>query len=474
MPEANVWRQGTGSPSRQKRLSIMGRLYKIGFSSFRTVFVSHRVTPSMATTAAAATSHSLHDHCLAMATRARRAAIDLADVPSESKAACLRAAAAGIRRDAAAILAANAVDVAAAPAFGLTPAQIDRLLLDAARIEGIAAGVEAVASQPDPVGEVIGEETRPSGLVVRKVRVPLGVIFFVYESRPNVTADAAAVALASGNAIILRGGKEAAHSSRRIIDSMRGAIAASGLPIDAVQLVDVADREAVGEFLGMDDLIDIAIPRGGEALIRRVCSEARMPVLKHFTGNCHVYVDRAADLAMAETITVNAKCQRMGVCNAAESLLVHRDVAMAFLPMMAASLAARGVEIVGDETTRKVVPAAGIATQADWATEFLGPKISVAVVDSLDAAIDHVNRYGSRHTDAIVTADADAARRFASRVDTACVMVNASTRFNDGGELGLGAEIGISTDKLHARGPCGTRELTTYKYVVTGTGHIRS
>jgi glutamate-5-semialdehyde dehydrogenase len=427
----------------------------------------------MSMTSASSPAASLHDHCRAIATRARAAAIDLADAASEQKAACLRAAAARIRRDSAAILAANALDVAAAPSFGLTPAQIDRLLLDEKRVEGIAAGVEAVASQPDPVGEVLGEETRPGGLVVRKVRVPLGVVFFVYESRPNVTADAAAVSFASGNAIILRGGKEAAHSNRRIVESVRAAIAESGLPVDAVQLVDVADRQAVGEFLAMDDLIDIAIPRGGEALIRRVCSEARMPVLKHFTGNCHVYVDKAADLDMAEAITVNAKCQRLGVCNAAESLLVHRGVADAFLPRIAAALAARSVEVVGDEATRTLVPAAGVATEADWGTEYLGPKISVAVVDSLDAAIDHINRYGSRHTDAIVTGDAGTARRFASRVDTACVMVNASTRFNDGGELGLGAEIGISTDKLHARGPCGTRELTTYKYIVTGTGHVR-
>ena len=428
----------------------------------------------MAMTSASLRADSLHDHCRGMASRARRAAVDLADATGEQKAACLRVAAARIRRDAAEILAANALDVAAAPSFGLTPAQIDRLLLDAQRVEGIASAVEAVASQPDPIGEVLGEETRPSGLVVRKVRVPLGVVFFVYERRPMVTADAAAVALASGNAIILRGGKEAAHSSRRIVESVRAAIAESGLPVDAVQLVDVADRQAVGEFLSMDDLIDIAIPRGGEALIRRVCSEARMPVLKHFTGNCHIYVDKAANLDMAETITVNAKCQRMGVCNAAESLLVHHDVAKDFLPRIATALAARGVELAGDEATRKLIPEAGVATEADWGTEYLGPKISVAVVESLDAAIDHINRFGSRHTDAILTADPEAARRFASRVDTACVMINASTRFNDGGELGLGAEIGISTDKLHARGPCGTRELTTYKYIVTGTGHIRS
>jgi glutamate-5-semialdehyde dehydrogenase len=416
----------------------------------------------------------LADHCRDIADRARRAAIELAGVPSDRKAACLRAAAACIRADAEAILAANRLDLAAAPGFGLSAAAIDRLTLDLNRIGAIAAGVEAVAALPDPVGEVLEESTRPSGLLVRKIRVPLGVVFFIYESRPNVTADAAAVALAAGNAIILRGGKEAAHSSGRIVESVRRAIVEGGLPIDCVQLVDTPDRTAVGAFLQMDDLIDIVIPRGGEALIRRVCSEARMPVLKHFTGNCHVYVDKAADLAMAKAITVNAKCQRMGVCNAAESLLVHADVAAAFLPDVAAALGSQGVEIVGDEAVRAVVPAAGAATEADWATEFLGPKISVAVVESLDAAIDHVNRYGSRHTDAIVTSDRAAAERFAARVDAAAVMINASTRFNDGGELGLGAEIGISTDKLHARGPCGTKELTTYKFIVTGTGQVRS
>ena len=418
--------------------------------------------------------NTLASQCRDTATRARTSAIELASVPAAAKAAGLRAAAARIRTDVDAILAANALDIAAAPGFGLTAAAIDRLTLDAKRVEGIAAGVEAVADLPDPVGEVLEETTRPNGLVVKKIRVPLGVVFFIYESRPNVTADAAAVALAAGNAIILRGGKEAAHSSARIVESMRAAIAASGLPTDCVQLVDTPDREAVGEFLKMDDLIDIVIPRGGEALIRRVCSEARMPVLKHFTGNCHVYVDKAADLAMAKAITVNAKCQRMGVCNAAESLLVHKDVADRFLPEVAGALADFHVEIVGDEATRRLVPAASPATEADWATEYLGPKISVAVVDSVDAAIEHVNRYGSRHTDSIVTGDRTAADRFTSRVDTAVVMVNASTRFNDGGELGLGAEIGISTDKLHARGPCGTKELTTYKFVVTGSGQVRA
>ena len=415
----------------------------------------------------------LANHCRSIASRARQASIELASVTGAEKSACLRAAAAQIRADAAAILAANQLDLAAAPGYGLSPAAIDRLTLDAKRLESIAAGVEAVALQSDPVGEVLEESTRPNGLIIRKVRVPLGVVFFIYESRPNVTADAAAVALAAGNAIILRGGKEAAHSSARIVQSIRQAIAASGLPGDCVQLVDTADRAAVGHFLTMDDCIDIAIPRGGESLIRRVCAEATMPVLKHFSGNCHVYVDKAADLAMARAITINAKCQRMGVCNAAESLLVHRAVAARFLPEIASALAEQGVEIVGDEATRSLVPGAGVATEADFAAEFLGPKISVAVVDSLDAAIEHVNRYGSRHTDTIVTADPSAADRFTTRVDTAVAMVNASTRFNDGGEMGLGAEIGISTDKLHARGPCGARELTTYKYVVIGTGQTR-
>ena len=420
------------------------------------------------------TPADLAAHCRSMAERARKAAIDLGGVPSLKKSAALRHAAAAIRADVPAILAANRADIAASAGTGLTAAAAERLLLDEKRVEGIAAGLEAVAALPDPVGELIEESTRPSGLVIRKVRVPLGVIFFIYESRPNVTADAAAVALASGNAIILRGGKEAAQSSRAIVDCVRRGIAAAGLPVDGVQLVDTADRAAVGEFLKFDDLIDLVIPRGGEQLIRRVCAEARMPVLKHFTGNCHVYVDRAADLAMAREITVNAKCQRMGVCNAAESLLVHRDVAKTFLPEIGAALAERGIEIVGDAATRSLLTGAGVATDADFAAEFLGPKISVAVVDSLDAAIDHINRFGSRHTDAIVTADRAAAERFAARVDTAVAIVNASTRFNDCGELGLGAEIGISTDKLHARGPCGTRELTTYKYVVTGTGQIRS
>ena len=420
-----------------------------------------------------ASNKELSDLCRHTAEKSRAAAIQLATIPGEQRAACLRVAADTIRKDEADILKANLLDLAAAPGFGLTEAATDRLRLDSERIEGIAAGVEAVATLPDPVGELIETSTQPNGLQVRKVRVPLGVIFFIYESRPNVTADAAAVALASGNAVILRGGKEAAYSSKRIVESIRQAITASGLPTDCVQLVDIADREAVGAFLQFDNLIDLAIPRGGESLIRRVCAEARMPVLKHFSGNCHVYVDKSAELDMAERILIDAKCQRMGVCNAAESLLVHRDIAQEYLPRITEQLRSRTVEILGDRATCQILPGIGEATESDFATEFLGPKLSIGVVRSIDDAIEHINRFGSRHTDAIVTSEESAAKRFAARVDTAVVLVNASTRFNDGGELGLGAEIGISTDKLHARGPCGPRELTTYKYVVMGNGQTK-
>jgi glutamate-5-semialdehyde dehydrogenase len=288
-----------------------------------------------------------------------------------------------------------------------------------------------------------------------------------------VTADAAGLCVKSGNAVILRGGKEAIHSNAALHRLLAGELAKAGLPADAVQLVPTTDREAVGHLLKLGDLIDLAIPRGGESLIRRVAKDATMPVLKHYDGNCHVYVDRHADLNMAERIVVNAKCQRPGVCNAAESLLVHAAVAAAFLPKIGAALAARGVEVRGCDETRRHVPAAKPATEADYRTEYLDLVISVKVVPDLDAAVRHINRYGSKHTDAIVTADLAAARRFVQRVDAAAVMVNASTRFNDGFELGLGAEIGISTDKFHARGPCGLRELTTYKYVVTGDGHVR-
>ena len=429
----------------------------------------------MATAEATNTAQAteLQTRCRTTARRARAAAAALATVDAAHKNAWLLDAADALIAASDAILEANHRDLEQAPQYGLTDAQIDRLRLDDARIASIAQGMREIAALPDPIGEVIEGQRRPGGLQIEKVRVPLGVVFFIYESRPNVTADAAAICVKSGNAVILRGGKEAMHSSRAIVDVLAERAERHGLPADCVQLVDTTDRAAVGHFLKMHELIDVTIPRGGEGLIRRVAAEATMPVIKHFDGNCHVYVDAAADLAMAIRIVENAKCQRMGVCNACESLLVHRAIAGRFLPAVADVLTARGVEMRGDAAAREIVPAMVEATEADFATEYLGPVISVAVVDSVTAAAEHINRYGSHHTDAIVTSDLAASRRFTALVDSAAVMVNASTRFNDGGQFGLGAEIGISTDKFHARGPCGLRELTSYKYIVHGDGHIR-
>ncbi|MBX3424870.1 MAG: glutamate-5-semialdehyde dehydrogenase [Pirellulales bacterium] len=412
-------------------------------------------------------------YCRETAQRAKQASAALTTIGGATKIAWLQRSAALVREQVERIIAANEQDLAAAPGYGLSAAQIDRLRLTPARIEDIAAGLEAVALLPDPVGRVIDSTVRPNGLVINKVRVPLGVVFFVYESRPNVTADAAAICVKGGNAVILRGGKEAIRSSTAIIELLHEAADETGLPADAVQLVATTDRAAVGHFLGLAELIDVAIPRGGEGLIRRVVAEAQMPVIKHFDGNCHVYVDAAADLPMARDILVNSKCQRMGVCNAAESLLVHADVAAEFLPLAAQALAAHDVEIRGDARVCELVEGAAPATEADYRAEFLGPIISACVVPSVEAAIAHVNRYSSHHTEAIVTNDLAAAERFAAAVDSAAVMINASTRFNDGGEFGLGAEIGISTDKFHARGPCGIEELTSYKYVVHGNGQVR-
>jgi glutamate-5-semialdehyde dehydrogenase len=412
-------------------------------------------------------------YCLDVARRAARAADELARVTGGQKQAWLHDSARRLRGAAGPLASANQKDIDAAPGFGLTDAQVDRLRLTPERIESIAAALEEVALLPEPVGEVISSSIRPNGLEVLKVRVPLGVVFFVYESRPNVTADAAALCVKSGNAVILRGGKEAIHSNQAIAAILAEAAAEAGLPADAAQLVSTTDREAVGHFLRMPEYISVAIPRGGEGLIRRVAEEARMPVIKHFAGNCHVYVDRAADPDMAERLVVNAKCQRLGVCNAAESLVVHAAVAGTLLPRIGRALVERGVEIRGDEPTCKLLPDAMPVTDEDFAAEYLGPIISVKLVATLDEAIEHINRYGSKHTDAIITNDLAAAREFATRVDSSAVMVNASTRFNDGGEFGLGAEIGISTDKFHARGPCGLNELTSYKYVVYGRGQVR-
>jgi glutamate-5-semialdehyde dehydrogenase len=416
----------------------------------------------------------LYGECRQLADRARAAARELALALGERKDRWFERAMAQLSAGREEILAANAKDVAEAPAHGLSAAAIDRLRLTDRRLGDLARTLESVRALPDPVGEVVQSSRRPNGLDVRQLRVPLGVILFLYESRPNVTVDASALCLKSGNAVILRGGKEAIHSNRAIHARLAEALAESGLPPHAVQLVSTTDREAVGHLLGMPDRIDLVIPRGGESLIRRVAAEARMPVMKHFQGNCHVYVDADADPDMAERVVVNAKAERPGVCNAAETLLVHRSIAPRILPRLAAALSDAGVELRGDEFARSLVPAMTPATAADWDTEFLDLILAVKVVDSLDEAMAHIEAHGSGHTEAILTRDLAAARAFVDRVDSSCVLVNASTRFNDGGELGLGAEIGISTDKYHARGPCGLRELTSTKWVVYGDGQIRS
>jgi len=422
----------------------------------------------------AAPPTDLASYCAGISTRARAASRLLAGLSGDSKNRWLQESAHRIEKLQQIILDANQTDLNNASAFGLTTAEIDRLRLTSDRIDQIAKGLRDVASLPDPVGEVIEGSTRPNGLQITKVRVPIGVIFFIYESRPNVTADAAAIAIKSGNAIILRGGKEAIHSSRAIVEIMQGAAVQFGIPIDAVQLVSTTDREAVGHFLKLSQWIDLVIPRGGESLIRRVVAEATMPVLKHFDGNCHIYVDSNADLEMSLRVIENAKCQRMGVCNALESLVIHRSIAKSFLPKMVEKLSQHKIELRGDAESCELIPSAVAASQEDWSQEYLGPILSICIVGSLEDAIEHINRYGSHHTDAIMTSDLSAARRFVTLVDSAAVVVNASTRFNDGSQLGLGAEIGISTDKFHARGPCGLRELTTYKYVVYGDGHVRT
>ena len=417
--------------------------------------------------------NDLQEYCLDLGRRAKCAAALLSVVTGAQKQTWLQRCAQRLGERSAALAEANRLDIAAAPGYGLSEAAIDRLRLTPQRIAGVAKALDEVAALPEPIGEVISSSIRPNGLEVQKVRAPLGVVFFIYESRPNVTADAAALCVKAGNAVILRGGKEAVHSNQAIAEILAEATVEAGLPADAVQLVTTVDREAVGHLLRMPEYIDLCIPRGGESLIRRVSEEARMPVIKHYAGNCHVYLDRSADPDLAERITINAKCQRMGVCNAAESLVVHSTAADALLPRVGKALTDQGVEIRGDQRTRKLLPTAKTASDEDYAAEYLGPIISCRVVDSLDEAIEHINRYSSQHTEAIVARDLDAARRFAARIDSSAVMINASTRFNDGGQFGLGAEIGISTDKFHARGPCGINELTCYKYVVYGNGQVR-
>ncbi len=418
-------------------------------------------------------SMELTAYCQQVADQAKAASRAMSSITGGQKIDWLRRSAAALRAQSESLIAENAKDIEQAPRFGLTSAQTDRLKLTEDRIEGMAVALEEIALLPDPVGEIIESNVRPNGLLVTRVRVPLGVVFFIYESRPNVTADAAALCVKSGNAVILRGGKEALHSNLAIYRLLADCLEAAGIPRHAVQLVETPDRAAVGQFLGMADRIDVTIPRGGHGLITRVAAEATMPVIKHFDGICHVYIDKQADLDMAEDILINSKCQRTGVCNAAESFLVHAEIAEPFLKQIAPKLDEHQVEVRGDDRIRKLLPQAKPATEEDYRTEYLDLIISAKVVDDLESAIAHINEYGSGHTDAIVTTNIETARQFTTQVDSSAVIVNASTRFNDGGEFGLGAEIGISTDKFHARGPCGLKELTSYKYVVLGNGQIR-
>ena len=404
---------------------------------------------------------------------ARDAAAELACTSNEKKSTALREAANAIRDSVGKILAANETDIVTAKTGDVTEAFVDRLFLNKERVEAMALGFEDVASLPDPVGEVIGDWTRPNGLRITRVRVPLGVIGVIYESRPNVTADAGGLCIKSGNAAILRGGSESYCSSEAIAKCIVHGLKEADLPEFSVQLVPTRDRAAVGEMLKMTEHIDVIIPRGGRSLTERVADESRIPVFKHLDGNCHVYVDRSADPGKAVAITVNAKMRRTGICGAAESLLVHKDVAFTILPQVIEGLIAAGCEIRGDAPTQEVDTRVVPANEQDWGTEYLGPIISVRVVDSLEQAIVHVERFGSNHTDSIVTEDDAAASEFFRRVDSGIVLHNASTQFADGGEFGMGAEIGISTGKLHARGPVGVEQLTSYKYLVRGQGQVR-
>ncbi len=404
---------------------------------------------------------------------ARAAASELAVVRGAERNAALEAFAAAIRDGAEAIKAANAEDLAAGAEAGLSEAMVDRLTLSDKRIDSMAASLEAIAAQVDPVGSTIAAYNRPNGLRIEKRRVPIGVVAIIYESRPNVTADAAGLCLKSGNACILRGGKEALKSNLAIGQCLRQGLAEAGLPAAAATVIDKTEREVVPAMATAEGLIDLIIARGGEGLIRAVVEAATIPVIKHYAGVCHVYVHEEADLDMAEAIAMNAKCQRPGVCNAMETLLVDRGVAGRFLPRICQKLIEAGVELRGDEEARELFAEMAQATVEDWYAEYLANILAVKVVDGLDAAIEHVNKYGSNHTDAIVTDSAAAADAFVARVDSSSVMVNASTRFSDGGEYGLGAEVGISTGKLHARGPMGAEDLTTYKWIVIGSGHVR-
>jgi glutamate-5-semialdehyde dehydrogenase len=412
-------------------------------------------------------------------TAARAAATRMAAAPTAAKNAALRALARRLREAVEPLQAANALDLDAARANGLAEPMVDRLKLKPATIETVAEGCEQIAAMPDPIGEITGVKRRPSGISVGQMRVPLGVFGMIYESRPNVTIEAASLAIKSGNACILRGGSEALQSNLALWKLVQAALLEAGLPADAVQLIETTDRAAVGRLIAMPEYVDVIIPRGGKSLIERISAEARVPVIKHLDGNCHVFVDAEVDLEQALTVTDNAKTQKYSPCNAAESLLVHAARAADFLPRIGERFAAKGVEMrccPRAKAALAAVPGAALvdATEADWATEYLAPIISIKVVDSLDEAIAHVNRHGSHHTDAILTTNHPNAMRFLREVDSASVMVNASTRFADGFEYGLGAEIGISTDKFHARGPVGLEGLTSMKWIVLGQGEVRT
>lgn len=405
--------------------------------------------------------------------QARRAARALAPRTTEHKNAALEAIAAGIEASTAAILDANRLDLEAARRKGTKGAMLDRLMLDEARVKGMARSVREVASLPDPVGEVVSRATRPSGIAVTRVRVPLGVIAMIYEARPNVTVEASALTLKAGNAVVLRGGSEAEHSNAALAKVIGDAVEASGLPRAAVQVLPFTDRDAVRALIQQAELVDLAIPRGGEALIRFVTENARVPVVQHYKGVCHLFLDAGADVELATKIVMNAKMSRPGVCNALECLLVDASDAERLLPPVARTLLAAGCELRGCDRTCAIVPEAKAATPEDWGHEFLDTVLAVRVVDGLDGALAHVADYGSGHTEAILTRDPDHAARWRREVDAACVVVNASTRFHDGGELGLGAEIGIATSRLHWRGPMGLEALTTMKWIIEGEGQVR-
>ena len=408
-----------------------------------------------------------------IARTAKKASRALALAPTAVRDAALRAAAQALRADEAAILEANAKDLATAKAKGLTEAMTDRLRLDHARLEDIAVACEAVAKLPDPVGEVTEDWTRPNGLRIIRRRVPIGLVAIIFESRPNVTVDAAALCLKSGNGCVLRGGSEAIHTNIALSKSFATGLRAAGLPAEAVTLLPFTDREAVPALGSLRGIVDIIIPRGGPGLIEAVVNSAKVPVIKHDAGICHVYVQAQADLAMAEQIVLNAKCQRPSACNALETLLVDAAVAEKFLPKMAAALAAKQTEVRACAKSQSLMPGAKAATEQDFRTEHLGLILNVKIVAGLAEAVAHIEDYGSHHSDAIITADESAARSFLAQIDSACVYWNASTRFTDGGEFGFGAEVGISTDRLHARGPMGIRELTTWKFEIVGQGQVR-